>query len=67
MEIFRVVLRRFQERISVAGINGYVVFFVFHLHPSEIAQGLLYRQRDVFSRGFSAKGQLRHRGSQKVI
>ena len=51
-----VVLRRFQKRISVACINGYVVFFVFHLHPSEIAQGLLYRQRGVFSRVFFRQG-----------
>ena len=51
-----VVLRRFQKRISVACINGYVVFFVFHLHPSEIAQGLLYRQQGIFFKRFFRQG-----------
>lgn len=54
------------KRISVACINGYVVFFVsIFIHPK--SQGLLYRQQGIFSRGFSAKGQLRSPGPQKAI
>lgn len=39
------------KRISVACINGYVVFFVsIFIHPK--SQGLLYRQQDIGSRVF---------------